>query len=171
MQLKSLLVSAVAVAAVSAQSFEKGPCSDCIFKSFNKNAVCTKLPASDMTSLSGAFANYTVNVPLLSSLIQKQAIKGCVCDWVSTAFTTNGAASSCTTGTSPACNATQVKTATEQLGRLNAGILKCSNATTPSSSPTPTKAPSPKPSSGASAINLPYAISFAFIGVVTFLGL
>ncbi|KAF9976461.1 hypothetical protein BGZ73_008529 [Actinomortierella ambigua] len=180
MQLKSLLISAVAVAAVSAQSFELNECSKCVFASFDKNAVCAKLPAADRASLTGVFTSGSVDTPLMLKLLQNPDIKACMCDWYSTAFTPTGAASGCTSGTPLACNATQVEEATTKLKPLGI-VLSCGTAPT-NKPPTPSATTGTNGGAGAGAkptptgaavsnLNLPYALSMVAVGAAAFLGL
>ncbi|KAG0249660.1 hypothetical protein DFQ27_009882 [Actinomortierella ambigua] len=183
MQLKALLVSAVAVAAVSAQTFEKGACSECVFKTLDKNAVCAKLPAEDLKSVNTLFADpAAINATQVAALIQKEAVKACLCDWVAP---TANSTSSCSTGAPAACTEAQAKAVNEQLAAMGTNVLKCAaapgggnggnsttstsasgakpSATSPSAGPSPTK-------SAASMANVPYALAFALVGVAAFFG-
>ncbi|KAG0249661.1 hypothetical protein DFQ27_009883 [Actinomortierella ambigua] len=175
MQVKALLVSAIAVAAVSAQSFDLNACSDCVFASFDKNAVCSKLPTNDMTSLKSVFDSGVVDVPKMSGLLQNPAIRECMCDWTATAFTPTGAANGCMTTAPIACNASQVAEAQQKLTPLTL-ILNCPKTT--NKPPTATSpaggaggagaGPSP---TGAANVNLPSILSLAAVGVAAFFGL
>ncbi|KAF9976464.1 hypothetical protein BGZ73_008532 [Actinomortierella ambigua] len=176
MQLKGLFIAAVAVAAANAQTFEKNKCTECVFKTISTNAACSKLPAADLTSVNSLFANPEVNQTQVTALIQNQGIKTCLCDWVAADAST----ASCAAGSPAACDAAQSKAVKDSLAALNKDVIKCAaapgaspsapggNTTTPTNktspgTPTPTK-------SGASAINIPYALSMALVGAVAFFG-
>ncbi|KAG0223668.1 hypothetical protein BGW42_005734 [Actinomortierella wolfii] len=177
MQLKGLLVSAVAVAAVSAQTFELNKCSECVFASFGKNAVCAKLPADQMANLTSVFNTGTLNTPLMMQLAKEQAIKDCMCDWKNTAFTPTGAAATCFTGDAAPCNASQVEEAKKGMGPVDT-VMRCNanggSGAQPSGGAKPTATDSGKgaqPTGAASMINVPYVLSVAAVGVAAFLGL
>ncbi|KAI1311940.1 hypothetical protein EDD11_003259 [Mortierella claussenii] len=182
MQFKTLALAAVAIAAASTvQAFDNNTCTQCVFGSFQKEPACASLSKEDYTQLTDAFAtNNTVNVGGLAAAVQKPATHKCICNWASSAFKPDGtgAAGSCfvATGATPACNATQVKDANDQMAPL-VPILKCDaagNTTsgTPSTTATTTGATaSPTKGSSGLQLNLPYVLSVAAIGLAALAGL
>jgi hypothetical protein len=179
MQFKTLAFAAVAVAAVSAQSFEQNACSQCVTTSFSKDTSCTSLTPEQMANLTAGFSSSPVQPLKIGAAIKDPAIKECVCHWVATAFSTDGkgAAGSCFTGTTPApaCNASQIEEAHSGIKMMeSSGILGCS--ATPSGgagvkpSTTGGATPSTKPS-GAIQLNMPYVLSVAALGLAALAGL
>ncbi|KAF9971341.1 hypothetical protein BGZ65_010491, partial [Modicella reniformis] len=142
MQFKTLALVAIAAVAVSAQTFDNNACTTCVFGSFDQDSSCKSLPAADLTMLKSALNPTSVNIPLLSSAVQKPEIRSCVCHWASTAFTAGGAAASCTSNQPPTCNSTQVKQASDGIKGL-APLLNCNAATSSGSSGTPSSTAAP----------------------------
>jgi len=173
MQIKSLVIASVAVAAVSAQ-FANNSCTQCVFGSFKTDTVCSTLTPEQYTNLTQIFANNTVNVGVMSTLIKTPAYRNCLCHWSQTAFAADGsgAAASCITGAAPTCDAAQIAEASGQLTLIKPA-LNCS-AASPSAISPPTSTSSPSPSGtgkpSAANINLPYALTVAAFGLVALAG-
>ncbi|KAF9346279.1 hypothetical protein BGX34_004067 [Mortierella sp. NVP85] len=184
MQFKTLAVVAIAAAAVSAQTFENNPCSQCVLSSFKEDSTCKTLSADDMNKLSLGITPTKVEPALLAAAIQKPEVRACVCHWATTAFTTGGAASTCISGAAPTCNSTQQDQAAAGIKGLGP-LLNCNanggGGATPSggSGATPSGgaggSASPSPSapaggkSGASS-NIPNVILAAVVGLAAFVG-
>ncbi|KAG0034341.1 hypothetical protein BGZ81_005223 [Podila clonocystis] len=174
MQIKSLVIASVAVAAVSAQQFANNTCTQCVFASFPKDSECAKLSADQAKTLTGIFANNSVNVGLLNQLVKEPVYQSCLCHWSVEGWAAGGAVSSCISGAAAVCNAADIKAAEDGIKPL-APILKCSalkpNGTSPSATGTGT-APAPSTSNKPSAanINIPYALTVAAFGLVALVG-
>ncbi|KAF9392146.1 hypothetical protein CPB97_003791 [Podila verticillata] len=174
MQIKSLVIASVAVAAVSAQ-FANNECTQCVFGSFKTDSTCSTLTPEQYTNLTQVFANNTVNVPVLSTLIKTPAYQNCLCHWSQTAFAADGsgAAASCIGGAAPVCNSSQIAEATGQL-TLMKPALHCDTAVKPNgTSPSPTTSttsPTPSGNKSAANINMPYALTIAAFGLVALAG-
>ena len=176
MQFKTLAVVAIAAAAVSAQTFENNPCSQCVLSSFKEDTSCKSLSAEDMGKISAALQPTKVDPLLLAAAVQKPEIRACVCHWATTGFVAGGAASSCTAGATAVCNATQQGEAADGIKRLTP-ILGC-NGTPSGSTPQPSGgagSPSPSPSAPAggkssASSNIPNVILAAVVGLAAFVG-
>ncbi|KAF9217836.1 hypothetical protein BGZ59_009809 [Podila verticillata] len=173
MQIKSLFIASVAVAAVSAQSFANNSCTQCVFGSFKTDSVCSTLTPEQYTNLTQVFANNSVSIPVLGTLIKTPAYKNCLCHWSQTAFAADGsgAAASCIGGAAAVCNASQIAEAAGQL-TLMKPALNCAASVNPSgASPSATTAtPSPTGGKSAANINMPYALTIAAFGLVALAG-
>ncbi|KAF9096740.1 hypothetical protein BGX23_010549 [Mortierella sp. AD031] len=186
MQFKTLALAAVAVAAVSAQTFENNACTKCVFESFPKDESCAKLTPAQLTTLTSNFANGAVNAVGLAAAAQDPSIKACVCHWAGNAFKPDGtgAAGACFANGATTCNTTQIGEATSGIAPLTV-VLGCTaggnvtapNATTPAGgkpSSTSTGAPgtttTSKPSD-ALKLNMPYVLSVAALGLAALAGL
>ncbi|KAG0038028.1 hypothetical protein BGZ82_001271 [Podila clonocystis] len=168
MQIKSLVIASVAVAAVSAQTFANNSCTQCVYASFPKDPECAKLSADQAKTLTGVFGNNTPNITLLSQLVKEPVFQSCLCHWSEQGWTPTGAVGSCISGPAAVCNATDIKAGKDGIAPL-APILKCS-ALKPTG--TSTAGPSPTTSNKPSAanINIPYALTVAAFGLVALAG-
>ncbi|KAF9907946.1 hypothetical protein EC991_010386 [Linnemannia zychae] len=180
MQFKTLALAAVAVAAVSAQSFEQNACSACVTSSFTKDTGCASLTPGQMTNLTASFTSPLQPLKIIAA-IQDPTVKACVCHWAATAFTPDGkgAAGSCFTPTTPApaCNSSQLLEATNGVKTMqDSGVLVCTGAPSGGVQPSATPSggagakPSDKPSS-AIQLNMPYVLSVAALGLAALAGL
>ncbi|KAG0003287.1 hypothetical protein BGZ80_005817, partial [Entomortierella chlamydospora] len=75
MQFKTLALAAVAAVAVSAQTFDNNPCTQCVYSSFSKDSVCATLNATQLTEITSAFENNTVNAIQIATASKDSAIK------------------------------------------------------------------------------------------------
>ncbi|KAF9125353.1 hypothetical protein BGW39_007460 [Mortierella sp. 14UC] len=182
MQFKTLALAAIAVAAVSAQSFEQNACSKCVIGSFTKDTSCTSLTPGQMANLTAGFSSSPVQPLKIAAAIQDPTVRACVCHWAATAFSPDGkgAAGSCFTPTTPApaCNSSQLEEAHNGIKTLEAtGMLGCSGVPSSGAQPPASStgggagaAPSNKPS-GAIQLNMPYVLSVAALGLAALAGL
>ncbi|KAG0099653.1 hypothetical protein BGZ93_006638 [Podila epicladia] len=171
MQIKSLVIASVAVAAVSAQQFANNTCTQCVFASFPKDTECAKLTPEQSKTLIGVFANNTVNVGLLNTLVKEAPYQNCLCHWSQEGWKPTGAVGECISGATPVCNAADIKQAQDGIAPLTP-ILKCGAAKPNSTNPS-TSAPASSPTntkSAATNINLPYALTVAAFGLVALAG-
>ncbi|KAF9200696.1 hypothetical protein BGZ49_009065, partial [Haplosporangium sp. Z 27] len=176
---KTLAVAALAAVAVNAQ-FDNNACTQCVYASFPSDSVCATLNTTQMSEITSAFSNNSVNPLIISSASKDPAIKSCLCHWASTAFSADGtgAAGKCITGTTPTCNSTQVEQAASQMSPF-VTLLNCgaSNTTTGSNSTTGTTTTGSTPATtspakaAANQMNIPYVISIAAIGLAALAGL
>ncbi|KAF9429291.1 hypothetical protein BGZ76_001537 [Entomortierella beljakovae] len=191
----SIITLAVIAASVSAQTFEKTPCSDCILGTMATDSVCAALTPADaqtlMASVSGG-----VNVTALMEAVKIPAIRDCACHWSTDAFSATGSAAACAVaqGTAAAaCTAAEITEATTKITPLQA-VLNCqpatnttatssagtptatSNSSTPtatsgSSAPTTTGATGTKPSgTTGSAASVGFSLNLRYVASVVVLG-
>ncbi|KAF8929029.1 hypothetical protein EDD21DRAFT_415908 [Dissophora ornata] len=178
MQIKTLALAAVAVVAVSAQTFDNNTCTQCVYGSFSKDTSCAALNSTELAQLEAAFSNNTVNPLAIAAANQVPAIHTCICHWAQTAFTSTGAAGSCISGTTPTCNSTQVGEAEAGISGLNQ-ILSCaastnttggSTATGSATGSASTATATTKPSGASIQMKMPYVLSVAAIGLAALAG-
>ncbi|KAF9430738.1 hypothetical protein BGZ94_004507 [Podila epigama] len=144
----ALVLASAAV--VTAQTFEKNPCSDCVLGSIPKEKACAALVPVDLQQLQAAFAGNVVNVVGLGTASQNPAIKKCMCNWASNAFSPGGAASGCT-GAKAVCNAVQVADARSKIAPMTS-VFKCDDSSSSSSTDnTTTVTPPPHPAGAGGA--------------------
>ncbi|KAF9304170.1 hypothetical protein BGZ74_002205 [Mortierella antarctica] len=169
MQIKSLVIASVAVAAVSAQQFANNTCTQCVFASFPKDPECAKLTPEQSKNLINVFAvNNTPNITLLNILVKEAPYQNCLCHWSQEGWKPTGAVGGCISGAAPVCNASDVKQAQDGIAPLTP-MLKC-GAAKPNGT---TSAPAPAATTNKSAatnINLPYALTVAAFGLVALAG-
>ncbi|KAF9337741.1 hypothetical protein BG006_003100 [Podila minutissima] len=168
MQIKSLVIASVAVAAVSAQQFANNSCTQCVFASFPKDTECAKLTPEQSKNLTNIFANNTPNVPLLNVLVKEAPYQSCLCHWSQEGWKPTGAVGGCISGAAPVCTAADVKEAQDRIAPL-APLLKCGVAKPNGTTSTPPPAATTN-KSAATNINLPYALTVAAFGLVALAG-
>ncbi|KAG0347763.1 hypothetical protein BG004_007019 [Podila humilis] len=122
---------------------------DCVYSSIGKDPACLNLSTEIQEQLRLAFGGNNINQEALAAAIKNPRIKTCVCHWSDSAFTPQGSASTCATGTNPFCSASAISLVQAGIALVEP-ILKC-NATAATSSTgekttTPTSTSSLQPS-------------------------
>ncbi|KAF9314441.1 hypothetical protein BG003_004166 [Podila horticola] len=173
MQIKSLIIASVAVAAVSAQQFANNTCTQCVFASFAKDSECAKLTPEQAKNLNNVFAvNNTPNVTLLNILVKEAPYQNCLCHWSQEGWTPTGAVGGCISGAAPVCSAADIKQAQDGIAPMTP-LLRCNtlkpNGTSPSATST-SATPSTTNKPSAANINVPYALTVAAFGLVALAG-